>query len=71
MMFFYLTSFVLSGLILVFIHNEIRASTLEWIGMAYNGIAVMAIASITWFFALEGSKTAKISNLAYITPFYH
>ena len=37
--------------------------------MAYNGIFNLAIATTTWALALESGKTAKVSNLAYITPF--
>ena len=36
---------------------------------AWNGILVMATATTLWAMALESGKTAKISNLAYITPF--
>ena len=42
---------------------------LETIGLAYNGIFVLAIATTTWALALDFGDTAKISNLAYITPF--
>ena len=69
MMFFNFASFVLSGIILLFIPNKFLLSPLEMIGLAYNGIFIMAIASTTWALALESGKTAKISNLAYITPF--
>ena len=37
--------------------------------MGYNGICNMAIAATAWALALDSGKTAKISNLAYITPF--
>lgn len=38
-------------------------------GFAWNGIFTVAIANTAWAIALESGKTAKISNLAYITPF--
>lgn len=38
-------------------------------GFAWNGIFTVAIANTTWAIALEKGNTAKISNLAYITPF--
>ena len=41
----------------------------EALGFAYNGIFTVAIANTLWTVALESGKTAKISNLAYITPF--
>ena len=69
MMVAFFTSFVLSGG-----YNLVTAKplTLDWLpllGLAWNGIFVMAVASVTWALALDGGKTAKISNLAYITPF--
>lgn len=38
-------------------------------GLGWNGIGVMAVATTTWAMALDCGNTAKISNLAYITPF--
>lgn len=38
-------------------------------GLAWNGVFVMAVATTTWAMALDSGNTAKISNLAYITPF--
>ena len=38
-------------------------------GFLWNGIFTVAIANTVWVMALETGKTAKISNLAYITPF--
>lgn len=42
---------------------------IQLLGFAWNGIFTMAIANTAWMIALESGKTAKISNLAYITPF--
>lgn len=39
------------------------------LGFAWNGFFVMAAATVTWALALRDGGTAKISNLAYITPF--
>lgn len=41
----------------------------EGAGFAWSGIFTMAVANTLWAKALEGGNTAKISNLAYITPF--
>ena len=41
----------------------------QLIGFAWNGIFTMAIANTVWVLALSVGSTAKISNLAYITPF--
>lgn len=38
-------------------------------GFLWNGIFTVALANIIWVMALEKGGTAKISNLAYITPF--
>ena len=38
-------------------------------GLAWNGISCMAGGSVCWALALARGNTAKISNLAYITPF--
>ena len=46
--------------------------TMNWgqtAGLVWNGIGVMAVATTTWAMALDAGPTAKISNLAYITPF--
>lgn len=44
-------------------------SLTEAIGFAWNGIFTVAVPCTTWALALDGGNTAKISNLAYITPF--
>jgi len=49
--------------------NMPMLSAVQVLGIAYNGIFTMAIAATAWAIALESGKTAKISNLAYITPF--
>ncbi len=41
----------------------------EILGFIWNGMFVMALASTSWAIALHMGDTAKISNLAYITPF--
>lgn len=69
MMIFSLVTFVLTGIILVVTDSVPRLDLVQTLGMAYNGIFNLAIATTTWALALESGKTAKISNLAYITPF--
>ena len=42
----------------------------RWIGMLWLGVVVDAAAYLMWALALKGSEnTAKIANLAYLTPF--
>lgn len=38
-------------------------------GLVWNGVVTMALANLFWLLAVSGGNTAKISNLAYITPF--
>jgi len=38
-------------------------------GMIWNGVFTMALANLAWALALSCGNTAKVSNLAYITPF--
>ena len=62
-------SFVLSGSIAFFPDVSWQLSAGQWLGASWNGLAVMAIATITWALALEKGGTLRISGLAYITPF--
>lgn len=42
----------------------------QWLGMLWLGIVVDAIAYLLWAIALNGAgNTAKIANIAYLTPF--
>ena len=41
----------------------------QWAGFLWNGIFAVAIANTCWVVALTKGNTAKVSNLAYITPF--
>lgn len=38
-------------------------------GILWNGVFTMALANLSWALALASGSTAKVSNLAYITPF--
>ena len=68
-MIFYFTSFLLTMGINVATDNLFTLSPVQVLGLGWNGIFAVAIAGICWMVALESGKTAKISNLAYITPF--
>ena len=69
MMLYHFAAFVLSGITLLFVQTETVVSGFEILGLIYNGVFIMAIASTTWALALKSGETARISNLAYITPF--
>lgn len=43
---------------------------IQWLGILWLGIVIDAVAYLLWALALKGVKnTAKIANLAYLTPF--
>jgi drug/metabolite transporter (DMT)-like permease len=42
---------------------------IQILGLLWNGIFVIGIATVAWNLALKYGSTAKISTLAYITPF--
>lgn len=65
----YFVTFVLSGIINMVNNDLLIPNVTELAGFAWNGIFTMAIANTAWIMALELGNTAKISNLAYITPF--
>ncbi len=65
----YLSTFLVSGVVLLAQGSGFALQPLQWVGLAYNGVFTMGLATTTWALALEGGKTAKISNLAYLTPF--
>ena len=69
MMLNFFATFVLTGIFLAS-KNQLFVPDLSGVLLsAWNGILVMATATTLWALALESGKTAKISNLAYITPF--
>lgn len=42
----------------------------QWLGIIWLGVVIDAVAYLLWALALKGSQnTAKIANLAYLTPF--
>jgi drug/metabolite transporter (DMT)-like permease len=69
MMINYVVTFILTTLINLFTGNLPHIEPIQLLGFAWNGAATMAIAGTAWMLALESGRTAKISNLAYITPF--
>ena len=42
----------------------------QWLGLLWLGVVIDAVAYLLWALALQGAEnTAKIANLAYLTPF--
>ena len=69
MMISFFVTIIFSLAIVLSLRQELYANAIQILGFAYNGIFIMAIATVTWALALKLGGTAKISNLAYITPF--
>lgn len=69
MMLFYLVSFIISLAYILISKNGFEIETNQLIGLLWIGIFTSATAFTSWALALEKGDTAKISNLAYITPF--
>ncbi|MEE0928947.1 MAG: DMT family transporter [Acutalibacteraceae bacterium] len=69
MMVSFFVTFILTASINAITGTPISITLPQMLGFAWNGIFVMAIATVTWALALKNGDTAKISNLAYITPF--
>ena len=65
----YSTSFLLTGLITFLSSQPLVIGVIHVLGLAWNGVFAIAIANLCWLQALEGASTAKVSNLAYMTPF--
>ena len=43
---------------------------MQWLGIIWVGVIIDAVAYLLWSLALQGTEnTAKIANLAYLTPF--
>ena len=68
-MIYYFNTFCLTGIWLLITGNSFSLAPLSLLGLAYNGIFCLAVGTTCWALALENGKTAKIANLAYITPF--
>jgi drug/metabolite transporter (DMT)-like permease len=69
MMLFYLSSFIVSLLYILITKEWYIPKTNQLMGLLWIGIMTSAISFTSWALALEKGNTAKISNLAYITPF--
>jgi len=68
MMSFFAT-FVLTLIMNIVKGSSFAFSGFQIAGFLWNGLTTMAIATTLWAIALSLGNTAKISNLAYITPF--
>ena len=69
MMLFYLVSCIICLLYILFTKEWYIPQGNQLIGLLWIGVFTSAIAFTSWALALDNGDTAKISNLAYITPF--
>ncbi len=70
MMIFWLVAAVSSTILGLVIEDWVSLDGRQWLGMLWLGIVVDAIAYLLWAIALNGAgNTAKIANIAYLTPF--
>ncbi len=70
MMFMWLVAAVCALVLGVLTETWVTIKGLQWLGMIWLGVVVDAIAYLLWALALKGSEdTAKIANLAFLTPF--
>ena len=65
----YGATFLITVVMAIFEKQPISLDAFSVFGLAWNGALVMGLATTAWAIALESGNTAKISNLAYITPF--
>ena len=64
-----LASFVVTLIINLFGGEIVIPNALETLGFIWNGSFIIGIATVTWGLATRAGNTAKVSNLAYLTPF--
>ena len=70
MMVMWLTVAVCSAALGLFTETWVPVKDVQWVGLIWLGVVVDAVAYLLWALALKGTdSTAKIANLAYLTPF--
>lgn len=70
MMIMWLVAAVCSTILGLLTENWVLIKGEQWLGLLWLGIVVDAIAYLLWALALNGAgNTAKIANLAFLTPF--
>ena len=70
MMIFWLVTAVFSMILGLMTETWIPIKGMQWLGILWLGIVIDAAAYLLWALALMGTEnTAKIANLAYLTPF--
>ncbi len=65
----FFSTFIFTGIFNLATNNIPVLSVPQILGIGWNGIVSIGLANTLWQLALKSKDTAKISNLAYITPF--
>lgn len=70
MMIMWLVVAVCAAVLGAFTETWVPIRGAQWLGLLWLGVVVDAVAYLLWALALKGTEnTAKIANLAYLTPF--
>ena len=69
MMLYYIASTIVAVICLLVSGNLPVLSGVQSLGLLWIGLGDYAIAYVSWALAMKAGQTAKIANLAYITPF--
>ena len=69
MLLYHLVGFVASLVCIIISGEGLRLNLWQHLGMGWVGVFSYASAYVAWALAMDGGDTAKIANLAYITPF--
>ena len=70
MMVIWLTTAVCSTVLGLLTEEWVPVRGIQWAGFVWLGVVINAVAYLLWAYALRGAEnTAKIANLAYLTPF--
>lgn len=69
MMVYHLAGFLVSFAYVMLSGEGLSLNLMQHLGMGWIGIFTYAVAYVAWALAMDAGDTAKIANLAYITPF--
>ena len=69
MMLYYVVSTVVALVCLLVSGNLPDLRGMQSLGLLWIGLGDYAVAYVSWALAMKAGQTAKIANLAYITPF--
>ena len=70
MMIIWLVVAVCSAILGLMTENWVPINGMQWLGIIWLGVIIDAVAYLLWALALKGiENTAKVANLAYLTPF--